>query len=122
MLSVHRSGPALPKHPPGKAVKAGAGFLSKKLPSDEKVAVDAAGKRAHPKVTADFVGVPRSNSWWSSLILAIRRQEPVLVEPVRAPRSPRAYKDGLALAYVDQPTFPQARVHVSFRRVIPGSA
>ena len=59
---------SLPKHPPGKAMKAGAGFLTKAVPSDEKIAVDASGKPAHPKVTKDFINVPRSNGWWSSLI------------------------------------------------------
>jgi endoglucanase Acf2 len=95
---------ALPKHPPGKAGKAGAGFLTKKLPSDEKVAVDSAGKRAHPKVTADFVGVPRSNSWWSSLIWQFDDKNPYSSNLYAHPFSARAYKDGLALAYVDQPT------------------
>ena len=94
---------ALPKHPPGKAGKAGAGFLTKQVPSDEKIALNSAGKRAHPKVTSDFVGVPRSNSWWSSLIWQFDEKNPYSSNLYAHPFSARAYKDGLALAYVDQP-------------------
>lgn len=95
---------ALPKHPPGKAMKAGAGYLSKELPSDEKVAVDHAGKRAHPKVTSDFTGVPRSNSWWSSLIWQFDEQNPYSSNLYAHPFTARATKEGLALAYIDRPT------------------
>ncbi|HEX3777269.1 MAG TPA: glycosyl hydrolase [Polyangiaceae bacterium] len=95
---------ALPKHPPGKVMKAGAGFLTKQVPSDEKIAVDADGKRAHPKITKDFVGVPRTNSWWSSLIWQYDPKNPYSSNIYAHPFSAHAYKDGLALAYVEEPT------------------
>ena len=94
----------LPKHPPGKVIKAGAGFLTKTVPSDEKIAVDASGKPAHPKVTKDFIGVPRSNTWWSSLIWQFDEKNPYSSALYAHPFTAHAYKDGLGLAYVDQPT------------------
>ena len=44
----------LPQHPPGKAKKAGAGFLTATVPDDEHIAVDAKGKRSPqgPRVTS----------------------------------------------------------------------
>jgi len=94
----------LPKHPPGKVMKAGAGFLTKTVPSDEKIAVDGSGKPAQPKVTKDFINVPRSNTWWSSLIWQFDAKNPYSSALYAHPFTAKAFKDGLGLAYVDQPT------------------
>jgi endoglucanase Acf2 len=93
----------LPQHPPGKAKKAGAGFLTATVPDDEHIAVDAKGKRAHPKVTADFAGVVKSNTWWSSLIWQYNEKNPYSENLYAHPLAMRAYKDGLGLSYPDKP-------------------
>ena len=93
---------SLPSHPPGKAKKAGKGFLTREVPSDEHVAVDEKLKRAHPKVTADFVGVPKTNTWWSSLIWQYGDKNPYSENLYAHPLAVRAFKDGLGLSYPDQ--------------------
>jgi len=92
----------LPQHPAGKAKKAGAGFLAVAVPADEHLAVDAKGKRAHPKVTADFVGPPKTNTWWSSLIWQYDEANPYSSNLYAHPLALRAFKDGLGISYPDQ--------------------
>ena len=94
---------ALPAHPPGKAKRAGAGWLTQTVPADEHVAVDEKLKRSHPKVTADFVGVVKSNTWWSSLIWQYDQKNPYSQNLYAHPLAMRAYKDGLGLSYPDKP-------------------
>ena len=93
----------LPVHPPGKAKKVGAGFLTKTVPSDEHVAVDEKLKRASPKVTANFVGVVKTNTWWSSLIWQYDQKNPYSSNLYAHPLAMRAFKDGLGISYPDTP-------------------
>ncbi len=94
---------ALPPHPPGKAKKAGAGWLTQTVPADEHLAVDEKLKRMHPKVTSDFVGVVKSNTWWSSLIWQYYEKNPYSENLYAHPMAMHAYKDGLGLSYPDKP-------------------
>lgn len=93
----------LPKHPPGKVKKAGAGFLTKTVPDDEHIAVNEKGKRALPKITSDFVGVVKSNTWWSSLIWQWNEKNPYSENLFAHPLALKAYKDGLGVSYPDKP-------------------
>ena len=93
----------LPPHPPGKVKKAGAGFLITKIPEDEHVAVDEKLKRMHPKVTTDFTGLVKTNSWWSSLIWQYDQKDPYSQNLYAHPLAMRAFKDGLGLSYPSQP-------------------
>jgi endoglucanase Acf2 len=98
---IDRAG--LPPHPPGKVRKAGAGFLTEKVPEDEHIAVDEKLQRAHPKVTSDFAGIVKSNTWWSSLIWQYDQKNPYSQNLYAHPLALRAFKDGLGLSYPDQP-------------------
>ena len=93
----------LPAHPPGKVKKAGAGFLITKIPDDEHVAVDEKLKRMHPKVTSDFTGLVKTNTWWSSLIWQYDQKDPYSQNLYAHPLAMRAFKDGLGLSYPDVP-------------------
>ncbi len=93
----------LPTHPAGKVKKAGAGFLITKIPDDEHVAVDEKLTRMHPKVTKDFTGLVKSNTWWSSLIWQYDPKDPYSQNLYAHPLAMRAFKDGLGLSYPDVP-------------------
>jgi endoglucanase Acf2 len=93
----------LPAHPAGKVKKAGAGFLITKIPDDEHVAVDEKLKRMHPKVTSEFTGLVKTNTWWSSLIWQYDQKDPYSQNLYAHPLAMRAFKDGLGLSYPDVP-------------------
>ncbi|HXK18633.1 MAG TPA: glycosyl hydrolase, partial [Polyangiaceae bacterium] len=95
---------SLPKHPPGKVKKAGAGFMLNDVPSDEHIAVDEKLKRAHPKLSKDFAGVVKTNTWWSSLIWQYDQKDPYSQNLFAHPLVARAFKDGLGISYPDVPT------------------
>jgi len=94
---------SLPKHPPGKVKKAGAGFMLNDVPSDEHIAVDEKLKRAHPKLSKDFAGVVKTNTWWSSLIWQYDQKDPYSQNLFAHPLVARAFKDGLGISYPDVP-------------------
>jgi endoglucanase Acf2 len=103
----------LPKHPPGKVKKAGAGFMLNDVPSDEHIAVDEKLKRAHPKLSKDFSGVVKSNTWWSSLIWQYDQKDPYSQNLFAHPLVARAFKDGLGISYPDVPRVgPREYMHV----------
>lgn len=101
-----RSRPAAPSDP---AQAAGPGYFVTARPAGVVPPSNRAKKPVRPKVTSDFVAVPTSNDWWSSLIWQFDRDAPnPHSEPLFAhPLSLKAQRGGLGLAYVSEPTVDQ---------------
>jgi endoglucanase Acf2 len=94
-----------PKPPPkGTAAQHGAGYVSNQPPKGVAIATDRRGKSTQPKVTADFSGNPKSNSWWSSLIWQFDETNPYSLSLYAHPLVMRAGAEGLGLGYPDKPT------------------
>jgi endoglucanase Acf2 len=93
-----------PSAPPkGSAEKVGAGYVSKEAPPGVAIATDRRGKSVKPKVTADFTGNPKSNTWWSSLIWQFDETNPYSMNLYAHPLVMRASGQGLGLGYPDKP-------------------
>ncbi len=88
----------------GTAAQHGAGYVSNKPPKGVAIATDRRGKSTKPKVTADFSGNPKSNSWWSSLIWQFDETNPYSLSLYAHPLVMRAGAAGLGLGYPDKPT------------------
>ena len=93
--------PAVP--PKGTAAQHGAGYVSNRAPKGIAIATDRRGKSVKPKVTADFKGNPKSNSWWSSLIWQFDETNPYSMNLYAHPLVMRAGGLGLGLGYPDKP-------------------
>lgn len=92
-----------PPPPKGSAEQVGAGYVSNQAPADTKIATDRRGKSVAPKVTADFKGIPKSNTWWSSLIWQFDETNPYSMAMYPHPLSMRAGAEGLSFGYTDKP-------------------
>lgn len=79
------------------------GYFATEHPATELVVVDAAGKSVMPKVTSDFVGVPQTNDWWSSLIWQRDPKNPYSNNMFPHPLAVRARAEGLAIDYPTEP-------------------
>ena len=95
-----RTPPAPPK---GTAEKHGAGYVSNEAPTGVAIATDRRGKSVKPKVTADFTGNPKSNTWWSSLIWQFDETNPYSMNLYAHPLVMRAGGQGLGVGYPDKP-------------------
>jgi endoglucanase Acf2 len=93
--------PPAPK--PGTADQHGAGYVSSQAPKGVAIATDRRGKPVKPKVTADFSSIPKSNSWWSSLIWQFDETNPYSLSLYAHPLVMRANAQGLGLGYPDKP-------------------
>ncbi len=87
----------------GTAEQFGAGFASKRAPAELAIATNRQNKSVTPKVTPDFSGVPRSNSWWSSLIWQFDETNPYSLNLYAHPLVMRATQAGLGLGYPSTP-------------------
>lgn len=92
-----------PSPPPPNAEKHGAGYVSKVPPQGVRVATDRRNRAVEPKVTSDFKGLSRSNTWWSSLIWQFDETNPYSMNLYAHPLVMRAGKQGLGLGYPSKP-------------------
>jgi len=92
-----------PTPPQGSAEAHGAGYVSKQAPRGVAIATDRRNEPVKPKVTTDFSGPPKSNSWWSSLIWQFDETNPYSMNLHAHPLVMRAGAQGLGLGYPDKP-------------------
>jgi endoglucanase Acf2 len=92
-----------PPPPKGTAEKIGAGYVANEPPKGVAIATDRRGKSVKPKVTDDFKNLPKSNTWWSSLIWQFDETNPYSLNLYAHPLVMRAGKQGLGLGYPSKP-------------------
>jgi endoglucanase Acf2 len=88
---------------PGTAEEHGAGYVAKRPPQGVPIATDRRSTPVAPKVTADFQGTPKSNTWWSSLIWQFDETNPFSLNLYAHPLVMRAGASGLGFGYPDKP-------------------
>jgi endoglucanase Acf2 len=92
-----------PPPPQGKAEKHGAGYVSNVPPKGVEIATDRRNESVEPKVTDDFEDLPKSNTWWSSLIWQFDETNPYSMNLYAHPLVMRAGKQGLGMGYPNKP-------------------
>lgn len=92
-----------PPPPKGQAEKHGAGYVSNVAPKGVAIATDRRNKSVKPKVTDDFKDLPKSNTWWSSLIWQFDETNPYSLNLYAHPLVMRAGKQGLGVGYPSKP-------------------
>jgi endoglucanase Acf2 len=92
-----------PPPPQGKAEKHGAGYVSLVPPQGVAIATDRRNRSVKPKVTDDFEDLPKSNTWWSSLIWQFDETNPYSMNLYAHPLVMRAGKQGLGVGYPSKP-------------------
>ena len=92
-----------PAPPAGSAEQIGPGYLSNQAPKSVAIATNRQNKPVKPKVTSDFKGIPKSNTWWSSLIWQFDETNPYSMNLYAHPLVMRAKAEGLGIGYPDKP-------------------